>query len=125
MIRIVQRGLINQNVYWIKMIDIYCLIVDDIAVHLLEKGLNFTWKITLGVQGNGVLLVPILVKSKQRILINYLMISIYKCHNLRYYFFLNKKIYIFLIKMHLKPYAILTTHNSNILQKTDIILSFL
>ena len=63
----VQSGLINQDVQWIKMIDIYCLIVDDIAVHLLEKGLNFKWKITLGVQGYGGLLVPILVKSKQRI----------------------------------------------------------
>ena len=49
------------------MIDIYCLIVHDIAVHLQETGLNFKWKIALDVQSNGGLLVPILVKSKQRI----------------------------------------------------------
>ena len=61
-----QRGLINQNAHWIKMIDIYYLIVDDIAVHLPEKGLHIKWKITLGVQSNGNLLVLILVKSKQR-----------------------------------------------------------
>ena len=63
----VRRGLINQNVQWIKMIDIYCLIVDDIAVHILEKDLNFRWNISQGVQGYGGLLVLILGKSKQRI----------------------------------------------------------
>ena len=55
----VKRGLINQNVYWVKWIDIYCLIVDDIADILPEKGLIFKWKITLGVQSNNVMLVPI------------------------------------------------------------------
>ena len=64
----VQRGLINHNVYLVKVIDKYSLIVDDIAVKSLEIGLNFKWKITLDLQGNGGLLVPIFVKSKQRIL---------------------------------------------------------
>ena len=52
---------------WVKVFDKCSLIVDDIAVQVLEIGLNFKWKITLGVQGNGGLLVPILVNSKQRI----------------------------------------------------------
>ena len=49
------------------MFDKYCLIDDGIVVQLRALGVKFKWKITLGVLGNGGLLVPILVKSKQRI----------------------------------------------------------
>ena len=86
----VQRGLINHNVYWVKLFDKYCLIIDDITGQLLEKCFKYKWKITLGVQSNGGLLVPILLRSKQRIIRE----AVHKCVNCH----INKS------TRHIKPY---------------------